>query len=571
MNTGSYVIDSGYYSAATPDGHNDCGHNDDGYGYTPMSRYPTSSARDEVYTRAPSFSRRHEPVATAATTASRLSATTSTGTTNSARTYVHAFEVSQGVLSNGTMTERHPLVLAFLSFVSRAGRAATEPLVASKSGKGKITLGRLVRRVVSDAVRLEGVYIDEGLASAIFTLAALVVFYHPRHPAHIAFWNREGMMDITAQLVSEVSCKSLPLVGCLAFLRCSPAPVFLLLPDSDPCPITPPVCWIGTRECLWTLRGYQSAVAPELFPSKKKQAADRMLLRKRKASVVESPETSTIADGQVAQDAPKRPTRGGKRVQSKAKAIDAASAVAREPGSSSKPDGVVSQSTGRDIDATRTKRPRLSAEGTQTQAARRSSRVARPTVKAVASTRAKKSRATSTVLPGSEERAADAPSADDVVDAVQCSESAVNSVVEGPLYGHAEELTAEPSVGRARSSSSSMESAGSSTAVSNTTASTVVFEETDESAAMDVDAAIEAPLPIAQTAKRSSSKLEARALEEEPEVAPEPAPPLEDAQQLGNKESPSKRRKRGAVPSQTPQKRNPARTSKTLPAQSRRR
>ncbi|KAI9572253.1 hypothetical protein HD554DRAFT_2015619 [Boletus coccyginus] len=96
----------------------------------------------------------------------------------------------------------------------------------------------------------------------ILALVALSVFYHPLHPAHWAFWNRE-QKKATALMIQSVL-------------------------DITPTPILSPIGWIDVPENLWILKSMQLAYAPALAsipwyatytPA---EPENRMNLRKRK-------------------------------------------------------------------------------------------------------------------------------------------------------------------------------------------------------------------------------------------------------------------------------------------------
>ncbi|KIJ68009.1 hypothetical protein HYDPIDRAFT_107587 [Hydnomerulius pinastri MD-312] len=100
----------------------------------------------------------------------------------------------------------------------------------------------------------------------VLALVALSVFYHPLHPAHWAFWNKQQKMG-TATLIQD-------------------------LLNTTPMPILSPIAWIDITENLWLLRSMQLAYAPALTslpwyaaytPA---EPENRMNLRKRKAPVI---------------------------------------------------------------------------------------------------------------------------------------------------------------------------------------------------------------------------------------------------------------------------------------------
>ncbi|KAF8556096.1 hypothetical protein OG21DRAFT_1506875 [Imleria badia] len=121
----------------------------------------------------------------------------------------------------------------------------------------------------------------------VLALAALSVFYHPLHPAHWAFWNRE-QKKITAQMIQSVL-------------------------DTTPTPILSPIGWIDIPENLWILKSTQLAYAPALAsipwyatytPA---EPENRMNLRKRKPPAI-LPPTTNGASGDETVDEEERVT-----------------------------------------------------------------------------------------------------------------------------------------------------------------------------------------------------------------------------------------------------------------------
>ena len=154
--------------------------------------------------------------------------------------------VARGVLSDGTWTTAHPSVHAFLE------SPYSRPSLSSRT------------------------------AAAIYSLAALHVFYSPSHPAYDAFW-RPDIKESTAMFVhqvvstyTDVSLSTLPRV-LLALLSLSSA--------MNPSPIsTTPMTWLGVHDMLWQLTGIQK----EYFKSQGGKTivpplvSTRRSLRKRK-------------------------------------------------------------------------------------------------------------------------------------------------------------------------------------------------------------------------------------------------------------------------------------------------
>ncbi|KAH0827443.1 hypothetical protein J3R83DRAFT_4129 [Lanmaoa asiatica] len=121
----------------------------------------------------------------------------------------------------------------------------------------------------------------------VLALVALSVFYHPLHPAHWAFWNRE-QKKATALMIQSVL-------------------------DSTPTPILSPIGWIDVPENLWILKSMQLAYAPALAsvpwyatytPA---EPETRMNLRKRKPLAI-LPSTTNGASGDETVDEEERVT-----------------------------------------------------------------------------------------------------------------------------------------------------------------------------------------------------------------------------------------------------------------------
>ncbi|KAG9316299.1 hypothetical protein JVU11DRAFT_2330 [Chiua virens] len=96
----------------------------------------------------------------------------------------------------------------------------------------------------------------------VLALVALSVFYHPLHPAHWAFWNKE-QRKATAHMIQSVL-------------------------DTTPTPILSPIGWIAVPENLWILSSVQSAYGsalaslPWYATYTPAEPETRMNLRKRK-------------------------------------------------------------------------------------------------------------------------------------------------------------------------------------------------------------------------------------------------------------------------------------------------
>ncbi|KAF8840494.1 hypothetical protein BDN67DRAFT_968454 [Paxillus ammoniavirescens] len=121
----------------------------------------------------------------------------------------------------------------------------------------------------------------------VLALVALSVFYHPLHPAHWAFWNKE-QKRATATMIQSVL-------------------------DTTPTPILSPIGWIDVPENLWILKSMQLAYAPALasipwYAAYNLAEPDsRMNLRKRKAPAI-LPSATNGASGDETVDEEERAT-----------------------------------------------------------------------------------------------------------------------------------------------------------------------------------------------------------------------------------------------------------------------
>ncbi|KAF8499715.1 hypothetical protein F5888DRAFT_105128 [Russula emetica] len=138
--------------------------------------------------------------------------------------------VARGVLSDGTWTTAHPSVHAFLQSPS------SRPSLTSKT------------------------------SAAIYSLAALHVFYSPSHPVYDAFWHPD-IKESTAMFVHQV-------------VTMKPSPIS-----------TAPMTWLGVHDMLWQLTGIQK----EYFKSQGGKTSvqpllpTRRSLRKRKPAHTREP------------------------------------------------------------------------------------------------------------------------------------------------------------------------------------------------------------------------------------------------------------------------------------------
>src|SRR6201999_1057758 len=146
-------------------------------------------------------------------------------------------------------------------------------------------------------------------SAAIYSLAALHVFYRPSHPSYDAFWH-PTIKESTAVFVHQVisTCPdTLPLFQVVGgFSTC----VLSFHPPSamKPSPIsTAPMTWLGVHDMLWQLTGIQKEyfksqggkpTTPPLVPT-------RRSLRKRKPVQALIQELSTREPSE-APDAPPR-------------------------------------------------------------------------------------------------------------------------------------------------------------------------------------------------------------------------------------------------------------------------
>jgi hypothetical protein len=160
----------------------------------------------------------------------------------------------------------------------------------------------------------------------VLALVALSVFYHPLHPAHWAFWNKE-QKRATATMIQSVlgeffvsnRChvsRSAPTsrpafhsdLGCHGLPRIDNS-----LQDTTPTPILSPIGWIDVPENLWILKSMQLAYAPALasipwYAAYNLAEPDsRMNLRKRKAPAI-LPSATNGASGDETVDEDERAT-----------------------------------------------------------------------------------------------------------------------------------------------------------------------------------------------------------------------------------------------------------------------
>ena len=160
-------------------------------------RFPTSSIRDEPYT----------PVTPPIASTSRCNPIShhlacAATAPSSEYTYVRPVEIQQGVMSDGTITERHPMVVHYLAQLSQPQHAATICLTVA-NGKGKQKMSEAVRRSVCAAAGTTA--LSEFQCLMVYALAALAVFQTPTHPAHFAFWHQDTM-EATGDIVTKVVC-----------------------------------------------------------------------------------------------------------------------------------------------------------------------------------------------------------------------------------------------------------------------------------------------------------------------------------------------------------------------------
>ncbi|KAH7913928.1 hypothetical protein BJ138DRAFT_1177724 [Hygrophoropsis aurantiaca] len=186
-------------------------------------------------------------------------------------------EVAPGVLSDGVLTAAFPPVRDFLD-AAASEPPASPPLPVDKR---------------------------------ILALAALSVFYHPLHPAHWVFWNKE-QKRATAAIVQTVL-------------------------DTTPTPIMSPIGWIAVPENLWILSStqiaYSGALAsvPWYTTYVPPETAGRMSLRKRKAPAILSDDKAGSGDETADDDAPisPPPRKRAKTRKSTANANANANAIAK--------------------------------------------------------------------------------------------------------------------------------------------------------------------------------------------------------------------------------------------------
>ncbi|KAI9511155.1 hypothetical protein F5148DRAFT_403768 [Russula earlei] len=159
--------------------------------------------------------------------------------------------VARGVLSDGTWTTQHPSVHAFLQSPS------SRPSLPSRT------------------------------SAAIYSLAALHVFYNPRHPAYDAFWHPD-LKESTALFVHQV-------------ITMKPSPIS-----------TAPMTWLGINDMLWQLTGMQK----EYFKSQGGKTSTsplvptRRSLRKRKP--VQSLQELSTREPSETPESPRKRTKTGR-------------------------------------------------------------------------------------------------------------------------------------------------------------------------------------------------------------------------------------------------------------------
>jgi hypothetical protein len=184
--------------------------------------------------------------------------------------------VSRGVLSDGTWTTEHPGVHAFLQ------SPTSRPSLPSRT------------------------------SAAIYSLAALHVFYSPSHPSYDAFWH-PSIKESTAMFVHQV-------------ISTSPIPlppyhwgVTRFLPSAmKPSPIsTAPMTWLGVRDMLWQLTGIQKEYfrSQGVKPSTPPLLPTRRSLRKRKPVQTPLQELSIREPSEVPDAPPRKKSKTTKSVE----------------------------------------------------------------------------------------------------------------------------------------------------------------------------------------------------------------------------------------------------------------
>ncbi|KAF9245063.1 hypothetical protein BU15DRAFT_41461 [Melanogaster broomeanus] len=197
------------------------------------SRFPISSVRPDVpqnYSAKPPahppkpIHPRHDPL--------HILSQPPTPTPRSYPVVVPAPSVAPGVLADGVLTAKLPSVRNFLDAAAIAPPECP-PLPTDKR---------------------------------VLALVALSVFYHPLHPAHWAFWNKE-QKRATATMIQSIL-------------------------DTTPTPILSPIGWIDVPENLWILKSMQLAYAQRLASVpwyatyNTVEPEGRMNLRKRKVPAI---------------------------------------------------------------------------------------------------------------------------------------------------------------------------------------------------------------------------------------------------------------------------------------------
>ena len=183
--------------------------------------------------------------------------------------------VAPGVLADGVLTAKYPSVRHFLE-ASTIAPPECPPLPTDKR---------------------------------VLALVALSVFYHPLHPAHWAFWNREQKRS-TALMVQSVLGESCLMPSrphmIVHPLACTHSDT--RLKDTTPTPILPPIGWMDVPENLWILKSMQVAYAPALASRPwyaaytPAESENRMNLRKRKQPTILSSTTNGASGDETADE-----------------------------------------------------------------------------------------------------------------------------------------------------------------------------------------------------------------------------------------------------------------------------
>lgn len=167
--------------------------------YSPRLTYATSSVRDEPFTASTSATR-YDPLG-------RLAPSTPY---KFPKKFQHllvspSLPLVPGLTNISTLTAEHPLVTSFLSRVP-----SVPPTFGRISGEVWWTksLHSWTVNGVLDLTDHEGneILLSRLQEECIFVLAAMKVFYYPKHPKHFTMWGKDWAVQ-TAERVHKLLCE----------------------------------------------------------------------------------------------------------------------------------------------------------------------------------------------------------------------------------------------------------------------------------------------------------------------------------------------------------------------------